>query len=134
LEKFKVGRKIKLLLIGDIFMDKSKNFQDTIVWQKAHSFVLEIYKITQSFPKEEMFGLTSQIRRAAVSIPANFVEGFKRKSINDKLRFYNISQASLEEVRYFLILTNDLKYADTADLQNKIEEVSKLLYAYSSKL
>lgn len=71
-------------------MEKSKNFRDVRAWQKAHSFVLEIYKMTQNFPKEELYGLTSQIRRAAVSIPANFVEGFKRKSKKDKLRFYNI--------------------------------------------
>ena len=115
-------------------MEKSKNFKDVTVWQKAHSFVLEIYKMTQNFPKEELYGLTSQIRRAAVSIPANFVEGFKRKSKNDKLKFYNISMASLEETRYFLILSHDLGYADTDELQNSIDEVGKLLFSYSSKL
>jgi four helix bundle protein len=115
-------------------MERSKNFKDVTVWQKAHSFVLEIYKMTQNFPKEELYGLTSQIRRAAVSIPANFVEGFKRKSRNDKLKFYNISLASLEETRYFLILAHDLDYADTIDLQENIDEVGKLLFGYSGKL
>ena len=115
-------------------MERSKNFKDVTVWQKAHSFVLEIYKMTQKFPKEELYGLTSQIRRAAVSIPANFVEGFKRKSKNDKLKFYNISLASLEETRYFLILAHDVEYADTLDLQSNIDEVGKLLFSYSSKL
>lgn len=115
-------------------METSKNFKDVTVWQKAHSFVLEIYKMTKNFPKEELYGLTSQIIRAAVSIPANFVEGFKRKSKNDKLKFYNISLASLEETRYFLILSHDLEYADTIELQSKIDEVGKLLFSYSSKL
>ena len=68
-------------------MEKSKKFQEVIVWQKAHAFVLDIYKMTQTFPKEEIYGLTSQIRRAAVSIPANFVEGYRRNTNSDS--FYN---------------------------------------------
>jgi four helix bundle protein len=79
---------------------KSKSFKDLLVWQRSHEFVLEIYKLTQAFPQKELFGLVSQLRRAAISIPANIAEGFKRKGKADKLRFYNISQASLEEVRY----------------------------------
>jgi len=111
-------------------MEKAKNFQDLIVWQKAHSFVLNIYKHTQSFPQSEVYGLTSQIRRASVSIPANVAEGFKRNSNLEKLRFYNISQASLEEVRYYLILSNDLKYGNTLNLLEEIDEVSKILNSY----
>ena len=82
----------------------SKSFKDLIVWQKAHQWVLEIYHFTNSFPSGEQFGLTSQLRRAAISIPANIAEGFKRKGNPDKARFYNIAQGSIEECRYYLIL------------------------------
>lgn len=85
-------------------MAASKTFEDLIVWQKAHAFVLRVYQLTARFPKEELFGLTSQLRRAAVSIPANVAEGFKKLGKADKLRFYNISQGSLEECRYYLML------------------------------
>lgn len=112
----------------------AKTFKDLIVWQKAHAFVLAIYKMTMSLPKDEMFGLTSQIRRAAVSIPANIAEGFTRKTNADKSRFYNISQGSLEEVRYYLILIQDLNYAKTVDLNTQLEEVSKLLNSYKKAL
>ena len=86
----------------------SKTFQDVEVWQRAHKWVLAVYRLTEGFPKQEMFGLTSQLRRAAISVPANFAEGFKKLGIPDKLRFYNIAQGSLEECRYYLILANDL--------------------------
>ncbi|GGD22413.1 four helix bundle protein [Hyunsoonleella pacifica] len=116
-------------------MDKTNTFQDLIVWQKGHAFVLEVYKITKSFPKEEVYGLTSQFRRAAVSITANISEGFKRVSAKEKLRFYNISQASLEECRYFLILSKDLGYINDNTLQiTLIEEVSKLLNSYCKSI
>ena len=82
-------------------MKAAKNFQDLIVWQKAHKFVLAVYKITKDFPKEEMYGLTSQFRRAALSIPANIAEGFNRRGKPDKCRFMNIAQGSLEECRYY---------------------------------
>ena len=75
---------------------KARTFQDLIVWRKSHDFVLKIYRLTGAFPEHELFGLISQIRRSAVSIPANIAEGFKRKGKANKLKFYNISQASLE--------------------------------------
>ncbi|MDJ0636755.1 MAG: four helix bundle protein [Xenococcaceae cyanobacterium MO_188.B29] len=81
--------------------EPAKSFQDLIVWKKAHQFVLQIYGLSSNFPKSEMYGLTSQLRRAAVSIPANICEGFKKKSPADKLRFFNIAQGSLEECRYY---------------------------------
>jgi four helix bundle protein len=109
---------------------KAKTFQDLVVWQKSHQFVLKIYKMTQSFPQNELFGLVSQIRRAGVSVPANTAEGFKRKGKADKVRFLNISQASLEEVRYYLILANDLGYADTRSLLTDLDEIGRLLHAY----
>lgn len=112
----------------------SRSFQDLIVWQKAHQFVLSVYRLTESFPKHELYGLTSQLRRAAVSIPANIAEGFKRKGSADKVRFLNIAQGSLEESRYYLILTCDLDYSDTHQLSAQLEEVSKLLTAYTAAI
>lgn len=114
--------------------DPAKSFQDLIVWQKAHQFVLSVYHFSESFPKKEMYGLTSQIRRAAVSIPANIAEGFKKRGLADKARFMNISQGSLEECRYYLILSRDLGYGDNEELISQIEEVSKLLGAYSNSI
>lgn len=109
---------------------KAKTFEELVVWQKSHQFVLEIYRLTQSFPQHELFGLVSQIRRSAVSVPANIAEGFKRKGKADKLRFFNISQASLEETRYYLILANDLGYAKTNHLKTNLDEISRMLDAY----
>ncbi len=107
----------------------AKTFEDLLVWQKAHLFVLLIYRITQEFPKNEQYGLTSQFRRAAVSVAANIAEGFRKKGKPDKARFLNIAQGSLEECRYFLILTRDLEYGNTIDANNLLQEVSKLLDA-----
>ena len=118
-------------------MEKSKSFEDLIVWQKAHQFVLSVYSITSEYPKSEIYGLTSQFRRASVSIPANIAEGFKRKGTADKLRFKNIAQASLEECRYYIILAKDLKYTTNEVSQNfrvMIEEVSKILYSYAKAI
>jgi len=109
----------------------ARKFSDLLVWQRSHEFVLAVYKLTEQFPANEIYGLTSQLRRAAVSIPANVAEGFKRRGRLDKGRFLNISQASAEECRYYLILTQDLNYADTARSMSLLEEVSKLLDAYS---
>ena len=112
----------------------AKIFQDLIVWQKAHQFVLSIYRFTENLPKSELYGLTSQFRRAAVSVPANIAEGFKKRTRPDKVRFMNISQGSLEECRYYMILSKDLGYGDTMDLMNQLEEVSKLLESYISSI
>jgi four helix bundle protein len=112
----------------------AKTFQDLIVWQKAHQFVLSIYHFSETFPNKEIYGLTSQLRRAAVSIPANIAEGFKKKSKADKARFMNIAQGSIEECRYYLILVRDLEYGDNSALAAQLEEVSKLLQAYFSSI
>jgi four helix bundle protein len=112
----------------------AKSFEDLIVWQKAHQFVLGIYRLTDNFPKTETYGLTSQLRRAAVSIPANIAEGFKKSGRADKVRFMNIAQGSVEECRYYLILAKDLGYGDTQMLMPQLEEVSKLLEAYASAI
>lgn len=111
-------------------MEPAKNFTDLVMWQKAHKFVLEVYIYTSKFPREEIYALTSQFRRAAISIAANIAEGFKRKSNKDKVRFYNISQGSVEECRYYLILSKDLKYGENLHLLELITEVSKILDAY----
>lgn len=105
---------------------KSKTFKELIVWQKAHQFVLAVYKMTKSFPKEELFGLTSQFRRATVSVAANISEGYKKRGKADKARFLNISEGSLEECKYYLILAEDLGYAKTNKENELAEEVSNL--------
>jgi four helix bundle protein len=102
-----------------------------ITWQKAHEFVLAAYHLTAKFPTAEIYCLTTQARRAAISIAANIAEGFKKRGLNDKTRFFNIAQGSLEECRYYLILAQDLGYSDTRNLEMFLEEVSKLLSAYS---
>ena len=113
---------------------KSKTFEDVDLWRKAHAWVLAIYHFTEVFPKHELFGLVSQLRRAAVSVPANFAEGFKKRGLADKIRFYNISQGSLEECRYYLILARDLGYEDSGALIMSLEEISKMLESYSRSI
>ncbi len=115
-------------------MEKAKNFTDLIVWQKAHKFVLSVYRLSENFPKSEMYGLTSQLRRAAVSIPANIAEGFRKRSKPEKTYFLGVAQSSLEECRYYLILVNDLKYGDTTEYSIPLEEISKMLMAYSKAI
>lgn len=112
----------------------ARSFEDVEIWQKAHAFVLEIYRLSENFPKHELYGLTSQLRRAAVSIPANFAEGFGKATKPDKLRFYSISQGSLEECRYYLILARDLGYGETSDLKYNLEEISKMLGSYMHRI
>jgi len=112
----------------------AKSFEDLIVWQKAHQFVLGVYRFSEAFPKIEIYGLTSQLRRAAMSIPANIAEGFKKKGRADKVRFMNIAQGSLEECRYYLILAKDLGYGDNRSVLVQLEEVSKLVEAYASAI
>lgn len=101
-----------------------------VVWQKGHELVLKIYEATKDFPRDELFGLTSQIRRAAVSIPSNLVEGKARGSNNDYKRFLLIARGSLEETKYQLLLAKDLKYIDEnkyIELQNLAKDVGRLL-------
>jgi four helix bundle protein len=112
----------------------AKSFEDLIVWQKAHQFVLAVYRFSDSFPKSELYGLSSQLRRAAVSIAANIAEGFKKAGKPDKARYMNTSQGSIEECRYYLILLQDLGYGQTQELKSSLEEVSKLLTSYRSAI
>ncbi len=112
------------------------SFQDLKVWQKAHDLTLHIYKTTQNFPIEEKFGLTSQIRRSAVSIGSNITEGYK-KSRRDFCRFLDIAIGSLEETKYYLLLSKDLSYLKQIQYQELFkltDEIDKMLYGLSNKL
>jgi four helix bundle protein len=113
---------------------KAKHFTELKVWRKAHDLALTVYKITSNFPREETFGLSSQFRRAAVSVPANIAEGFLRKGKADKVRFMNIAQSSLAECEYYAILANDLGYDLTQNLSELQNEVSKMLGTYIKKI
>ena len=115
-------------------MEKTKTFEHLLVWQKAHEFVLLVYKTTERFPKHELYGLTSQFRRAAVSTAANIAEGYKKKDFKKKINFLNIAHSSLEECRYYLILSRDLNYQDEPLLEQLVEEIGKLLNAYSKAI
>ena len=111
----------------------TQSFKDIYAWQKAHAFVVMVYQTTKDFPSFERYGLCSQFQRAAVSIPANIVEGYRKDGMANKLRFLNIAQGSLEECRYYILLSYDLNYINN-NLYNimnaSIEETSKLLNAY----
>ncbi len=114
--------------------EPAKSFQDLIVWQKAHAFVLQVYTATRQFPKEERYGLSSQFRRAAISVPANIAEGFRKRSKQDKARLLNIAEGSLEECRYYLILADDLGHLEKRPLWELTEEIGRLLNAYRSAI
>ena len=111
----------------------TKTFREVYAWQKAHSFVLLVYQATRTFPKEELFALTSQFRRAAISIEANIAEGYGKLSKADKLRFMNIAQGSLEECRDYVYLSHDLNYISQTTFDSlilSIEDASRLLKLY----
>ena len=116
---------------SQIFMTNS--FKELIAWQKAHSFVLEVYNVTRNFPEWERYGLCSQFQRAAVSIAANIAEGYKKIGRADKLRLMNIAQGSLEECRYYIILSKDLGYIKektAEEMTYEIYQTSRFLNAY----
>jgi len=112
----------------------ARSFRDLLVWRKAHELVLSVYAFTAGFPKQETYGLASQMRRAAVSVPANIAEGFRRRGKPEKARYMNIAEGSLEESRYYLILAQDLGYGDTTQLVSAPEDVSRLLGAYAAAI
>ncbi len=117
-------------------MGTARKFTDLLVWQRAHQFVVEVYRCTSTFPKEELYGLTSQVRRASVSIPANIAEGTK-KSKADFRRYLTISEGSLEETKYYLILSKDLAYITATqfdDLTSKAGEIGFLLFRLRNSL
>jgi four helix bundle protein len=115
--------------------EPAKSFEDLIVWLKAHAFVLAVYRISRGFPREETYGLTQQLRRAAVSVPANIAEGFKKRGRPDKARLMNVAEASLEEARYYLRLSFDLGYLPAKNsLSEEALEVGRLLGSYTRSI
>lgn len=105
-----------------------QSFEQLEVWQWAHKLVLAVYRTTKDFPSEEKFGLIAQMRRAAVSVPANIAGGFKRHGRADKRHFYNIGQSSLEELRYYFILCRDLGYKlDSPALADQADHIGRML-------
>ncbi len=105
-----------------------RRFEQLEAWQHAHTLVLHVYRASKRLPADERFGLVLQLRRAAVSVPANIAEGFKRRSLRDKAHFYNIAESSLEELRYYVILCVDLQYWEHAEaLNEQTERVQRLL-------
>jgi four helix bundle protein len=112
----------------------ARRFKDLLVWQKAHGLVLRVYRLTAAFPSHELYGLTSQMRRACVSVPANLAEGFKRRSRPEKARFVNIAQGSLEEARYYLRLGLDLDYHGERNMFDEVDEVARMLAAYGDSI
>lgn len=110
-----------------------KTFREIIAWQKAHALALDVCRVTEDFPKKELFVLTSQIRRCAISVPSNIAEGFKRRGKNETIHFYNIGEASLEELKYQLLLSKDLGYITDSVYQiihEKAEEVGRLIHGW----
>ena len=114
-------------------MRTAETFADLIVWQKSHRLVLDVYRASTTFPRHELYGLVAQLRRAAVSVPANIAEGFRKRGKADKVRYFNIAQGSLEEARYYLLLARDLGYVNATEVPD-VQEVSRLLQSYSQKV
>lgn len=115
---------------------KIKTFTDLRVWEEAHKLAIMVYKVSQKFPKEEQFGITNQIRRAVVSITSNITEGFGRRSMKDRIHFYNIALGSLNEVLSQLLISRDINYLDEGDwrdLEEKVIITSKMLNGFIKK-
>ena len=114
-----------------------QHFRELKVWQKSHALVLNLYQLTKRFPADERFGLTSQLRRAAVSVPTNIAEGTKRLGKQDYARFLNIAEGSLSETEYLLTLSCDLGYLQkqgTAKPLSEVSEIARMLYALRCKV
>jgi four helix bundle protein len=114
-----------------------QRFTDLKVWQRSHSLVLRVYRLTKSFPPEERFGLTSQIRRSTLSVPTNIAEGSKRLTNTEYARFLNIAEGSLAETEYLLMVSRDLGYLSeivTKPLLVEADEIAKMLYALRRKV
>jgi len=112
-----------------------RNYRDLQVWSKAHSLTLDLYRISRGFPREEMFGFTSQLRRAAVSVDANFAEGCGRRTSTELARFVRIAMGSASELDYHLLLSRDLGFMKEDDFDHsssRLTEVRKMLTAFLS--
>lgn len=114
-----------------------QRFTELKVWQKSHTFVLQVYRLTKSFPSEERYGLTSQLRRAALSVPTNVAEGAKRQTNAEYARFLNIAEGSLAESEYLLMVSRDLGYltdATSKPLLAQADEIAKMLHGLRTKV
>lgn len=114
-----------------------QDFRKLAVWQRSHQLTLEIYRLTAAFPADERFGLISQLRRAATSVPSNIAEGSRRRPPRDFARFLNISMASLAEVEYLVLLAKDLGYVreeQAEPLLSEIDQVSRMLNSFHAKV
>ena len=114
-----------------------QNYKELKVWQKSHAFTLKVYEITKSFPKDELYSLTNQLRRAASSVPTNIAEGCGKNSNNELAHFLNISLGSSNETEYFLILSKDLKYLSEnifIELEDNINEIKAMLISLNNKV
>ncbi len=112
--------------------EPAKNFQDLIVWQKAHQFVLATYRFTAQFPDHEREGLASQLQRSAIAIGANIAQGYARKNKSEKARYLTSAQTALDECQYYLLLAKDLGYGENEALVGQLNEVRKLLGDYTA--
>jgi len=114
-----------------------KHFQELKVWQRSHALVLDVYRLSSGFPSAERFGLVSQLRRAAVSVPTNIAEGAKRQRRQNYARFLNISEGSLAETGYLLLLSRDLGYSRPAATENllaEVDQISRMIHALRSRV
>jgi len=103
----------------------TRNYKKIVAWQRGHQLTLHVYRSTVTFPRDERFGITSQLRRAAYSIPSNIAEGSGRGTKKEYLRFLHIALASLKETEYFLLLSHDLGYLPEADFERLAEQVNR---------
>ena len=114
---------------------KLKSFEDLDVWKKAHWLALRVYKAAKKYPQDEKSGLVSQIKSSAAAIPANIAKGFQKSAAKDKLNFYGMAQESLNELKYYMILSKDLKYiSDNSETIWNINEAGKMLVSLMAKI
>jgi four helix bundle protein len=124
-------------LLAKIEVYEMKDFHNLKVWERAHSLTLALYKVTRSFPKDELYGLISQIRRASSSIPTNIAEGCGRDSQPEMIHFFQIAMGSSSELEYLIILAHDLRYFEDGayhELSSELVEIRRMLNTYIQKL
>jgi four helix bundle protein len=114
-----------------------QKFRDLRVWHRSHGLVLDVYRLTRSFPGEERFGLTSQLRRSSISVPTNIAEGSKRRRARDYARILNIAEGSLAETEYLLLLSGDLNYIERHVVDRLVAEakdIARMLHALRTRV
>jgi four helix bundle protein len=115
-------------------VEAAKDFRDSLIWQRAHRFVLSVYNYSDYFPQKEVYGLTTQLRRAAAAVPVSIIESLREENKAERAQLLRAARSSLEECRYYLILAKDLGYGDHPELMPQLEEVSKMLEKYAAAL